>query len=183
MAVPTDVRTPPRGAHLAIFLWGVLCVVLFLSSAVFRMAPYALEVIGELGALQWALVGAWIFFMVYAEGYRGFHLRFSPRVVARAYHLGTPAGRKPLHVVLALFYSMAIFHTTKRQRIVSGVFLTFLVLLIVLVRQLPQPARGMVDMGVVVGLSMGILSILYHSLRAAGGTVPQDAALPESAQT
>ncbi len=158
-------------------LWGVGLVVALLASSLWRLTPIAIDAIqSPLATWQLVLLVVWVLVMAYSEGYRGFHLRFSPRVVARAYHLGKT--QQPLHVVLALPYSLSLFHTTKRQRIVSTVFLSALVVLILAVRQLPPPWRGIVDAGVVVGLGLGTLSIGYYLLGALRGWVPEEAALP-----
>jgi hypothetical protein len=53
---------------------------------------------------------------------------------------------------------------------------------VVVARQLPQPWRGILDAGVVTGLSLGIMSILYfllNSLRTPGFiTVSPEVPLP-----
>ena len=172
-------RSAPRGVHLAAMTWGVLCVVALLGNALYRLTPLALEPIqsGALNGLQLGLYLGWVVIMAYSEGYRGFHQRFSPRVVARAYHLGQE--RKPLWIVLALPFCMSLFHTTRRQRIVSTVFLVAIVSVVIAVRQLSQPWRGIVDGGVVVGLGLGTASILYFYILAVMGRVPSEAALPQ----
>ena len=169
----------PRGAHLLAMTWGVLCVVALLGNALYRLTPIALEPIqaGSLSGLQLGLDIGWMVIMAYSEGYRGFHKRFSPRVVARAYHLGQE--RKPLWLVLALPFCMSLFHTTRRQRIVSTVFLVAIVAVVFAVRQLSQPWRGIIDGGVVVGLGLGTVSILYFYVLALTGRVPNEAALPQ----
>lgn len=171
--------SPPRGLHLAAMTWGVLWVLALLGNALYRLVPLALEPLqaGTLSGFQLGLYVGWAIIMAYSEGYRGFHKRFSPRVVARAYHLGQE--RKPLWLVLALPFCMSLFHTTRRQRIVSTVFLVAIVTVIIAVRQLSQPWRGIIDGGVVVGLGLGAASVLYFYALAVMGRVPTEAALPE----
>lgn len=158
--------------------WGVLWVVALLGNALYRLTPLALEPIqaGTLNGLQLGLYVGWVAIMAYSEGYRGFHKRFSPRVVARAYHLGQE--RKPLWLILALPFCMSLFHTTRRQRIVSTVFLVVIVTVVIAVKQVSQPWRGIIDGGVVVGLGLGVASILYFYVLAITGRVPREAALP-----
>ena len=93
---------PPKGlAVTAVAAWGVLATTALLISAIVRLTPMALEPLRshDMSGLQWALYIGWAIFNGYVEGYRGFQLRFCPRVVARAVHLG----RNPrlLHVLLA----------------------------------------------------------------------------------
>jgi len=142
------------------FFWGVGGVVLLLSTAVVRLAPYAMELeSASLTLLHWFLLVGFILFMAYTEGYRGFYLHFSPRVVSRAARLGSNA--RPHQLLLAPLLCMGFFHATRTRMIVAWALTGMIVVLILLIRVLPQPWRGIVDAGVVVGLTMGIASILY----------------------
>ena len=42
-----------------------------------------------------------------------------------------------------------------------------------IVKALPYPYRGIVDAGVVLGLSLGLLSMLYHSIRTLMSTTSE----------
>jgi hypothetical protein len=44
---------------------------------------------------------------------------------------------------------------------------------IVALRHVPQPYRGMVDGGVVLGLGLGLISLLVHFARSLNGTAPE----------
>lgn len=139
--------------------WGIAWVSLLLGRAIWRLTPWALEpwTDGSMTAAQKGLYIAWIVANGYLEGYRGFQLRFSPRVVSRAIYLGK--NPRPLWLILALPFCISLFHSTRRQMTVSWVFIGALVLLIWWVRSLPQPWRGIIDGGVVVGLVWGLLVI------------------------
>lgn len=154
---------------LAFGVGGVLVLVI---QPLFRLAPYAIEAIrGGLTGLQWVLLLAWVVINAHAEGWRGFHRRFSPRVVARAYYLGRHP--RPAWVLLAPFFCMSLFHASRRGMIVARSLVVGIVVLVLLVRQLDQPWRGIVDAGVVAGLGLGALSLLYHLGRALLGHPPQ----------
>lgn len=159
--------------------WGVALVVLLLAQAVARLLPYAIEPWrdGSMSVGQQALYVGFVIFNAYAEGYRGFQKRFSPRVVGRAFHLGEHP--RPLHVLLALPFCMSLFHAQRRQRIVGWTFVIVLVLVIALVRQLPQPWRGIIDGGVVVGLGWGIGSVVWLWIRGVRGAPPPATDLPD----
>ncbi|MDF1561524.1 MAG: hypothetical protein P1V51_00695 [Deltaproteobacteria bacterium] len=163
-------------------LWGVAGVVLLCTSAIVRLAPLAWEPI-RTGELLWwhgLLYALSVVLMAYSEGYKGFQKAFAPRVVSRAAHLA----RDPrlLHALLAPFFCMALFHAPRRRKIVSWSITTGVILLIVLVRLTPQPWRGIIDAGVVVGLGWGVAAILAFALRTLMGAPPPAAPeLPEPA--
>lgn len=122
-------------------------------------------------------------FFAYAEGYKGFHLKFSPLVVKRSSTLliGTPQGNNPLHYLLAPIYSMGLVHATKKRLITSWAVTLGLAIIVALVKRLPLVSRIILDAGVVVGLSLGSLSILYFFVKSlvTGQAPAVDACLPQ----
>lgn len=165
----------------AIATWGVGLVLLLLGQAVYRLSPLALEpwLEGSMTAFQITLYISWLAFNGYAEGYRGFQKRFSPRVVRRAFWLGKNA--TPLRVALALPFCMSLFHSTKRQKMVSWIFILAIVSIVVVVRGFPQPWRGIVDGGVVFGLLWGMVVIIGLYFRGLSGDMEPPPDLPEAA--
>lgn len=159
--------------------WGLTGVVLLLVQPLLRLTPYALEAIrGGLSGVQWAVLVGWVVINAHSEGYRGFHRRFSPRVVARAQVLARSP--RPAWVVLAPLFLMSLFHASRRGVWVARILVVAIVLLVLAVRQLDQPWRGIVDAGVVVGLGIGLSSLFYFLVRAvAGHTPPVPPDLPE----
>jgi len=154
-----------------IVLWGVGGVLLVLLKALLRlggMVRGAFE--HELGPLHLTVAAVWIAFMAYTEGYRGFQQRFSPRVVRRAVHLAEAP--RPWLVALAPAYTMGLVHATRRRLVVSWALLAGIVALVMMVRQLDQPWRGIVDLGVVVGLAWGCASLLALLGPALSGRAP-----------
>jgi len=122
------------------------------------------------------------FVFAYAEGYKGFHKKFAPLVVKRSFTLiiGTRQGNNPLNYFLAPLYSMGLWGATKKRLIVSWGVTTGVALLVAIVKKLPQAPRCILDAGVVVGLTIGSASILYHFARSlVTGKLPDvDACLP-----
>ena len=142
------------------YIWGIGGVILLLLFAIYRLAPMAFELRGiELTLLHWSCLVFSIVYMAYAEGYKGFHKGFSPRVVRRAHHLAQHP--QPLHLILAPAFCMSYFHTTRKRQIVSFGLTFMIICFVIIARQLPQPWRGILDAGVVVGLSLGVMSLLY----------------------
>jgi hypothetical protein len=99
-------------------------------------------------------------------------------VVARAQHLA--AHPRPLRAALEPLFCMSLFGASRRGLIVARGLFVGIVALVLLVRFVPQPWRGIIDAGVVVGLALGMLSILYYAGRALAGNEPAVAPdLPE----
>ena len=164
--------------------WGVLCVSLLLLQATVRLGRLAIEpwLDGTMSHAQIGLYVAWVVFNAYTEGYRAFQLKFGPRVVARAVYLGQT--RRPLHVVLALPFCMSLFHSSRRQLASSWGTVVMIVTLVMAVRTLPQPWRGIVDGGVVVGLVWGIVVVWWIFARyLMGREVPEIEDLPDHVLT
>lgn len=166
--------------NAAIALWGALGVCAILVQAIVRLTPLALEPIREraLAPWQWGVWVAWVAFSMYSEGYKGFQKAFSPRVVARSVYLARHP--RPLFVAFAPLYAMAFFHATRGRLIFSWAFTACLVLVIVIVQQVSQPWRGIIDAGVVLGLTWGIVAILVYLARALSGRpLPVSADVPD----
>lgn len=145
------------------FVWGVGGILLLLSFAIVRLGAMVLELADyQLTALQWLLATAWLVYMLWAEGYKGFHKAFAPRVVMRASYLSSHP--RPLHILLAPLFCMGYIHATPRRRYLSFGLTAMIICFVLLARMLPQPWRGIVDAGVVAGLMLGVASIGYFLL-------------------
>lgn len=154
-----------------VFAWGTGGVALLLLEAVVRLAPIAAGLLHtELTLVQGGAAVLWAAFMLYAEAWRGFHLRFAPRVVVRA--LGIAADPRPLRVLLAPFVTMGLLHATRRRLVGTWLLVTGIVVLVWIVGLLPAPWRAIVDLGVILGLGGGLGSLAVHTARAAYGLSP-----------
>ena len=150
--------------RLSGYYWGVLGVIAIIASAVFRLTPRILELGNYSLSLQhWLVLLLFTPYMAYAEGYKGFHLNFAPRVVTRAVYLRESAS--PLLALAAPLFCMGLIYATRRRLLTSWLVTSGIVLLVLLVSHAPQPWRGIIDAGVVVGLAIGIGALLWHWLR------------------
>ncbi len=146
-------------------LWGILGLTLIIGRGLVCLYPYVQELPeSRLVWFHWVAIAASLLIMGYAEGYKGFQLKFSPRAAARARYLRE--NPTPIRVTFAPLFCMGFFHATRKRKIVAYALTTMIVLLIVLVRQLPQPWRGIVDAGVLLGLGWGLVSIWIFSFKA-----------------
>ncbi len=146
-------------------VWGVFGVMLLLGFAVYRLLPFAAELSRQkLTLLHVAVLIIWCFVMVYFEGYKAFGQQFAPRVVARAGYLAGRANWPRL--LFAPLFCVGYFGAP-RKRIVSSIALFVgIVIVIVLIRFVPQPWRGIIDSGVVLGLLSGIFFLAFYSYKA-----------------
>lgn len=163
--------------RLLSFSWGLGGVVLLLGYAIVRLIPIVTESLAEpLTRPQWAVFLGNTLLMAYYEGYRGFQKGFSPRVAARAKHLHDHPRFWP--ALLAPLFCLGYFQTTRKRQIVTYSLTVMIVGFVLIVHQLPQPWRGLVDAGVVVGLSWGVLSLLFYGAQAFTSTFDHSPELP-----
>ena len=169
---------PASAAGIFGAVWGLAGVCALLFYAVYRLSGMSLASLAyHLDWRHWTLLVVNALFMAHAEGYRGFQKGYSPRVVARARYLMTSPTL--VRVAAAPLFVMGYFATTRR-RLISTYLLTIMIVALILVfQQLSQPWRGMLDFGVVVGLTWGLVSIGIFALRAfTGGSFDHSPELP-----
>jgi len=141
-------------------IWGIAGISLLLLNAIFRLGNIAWELFNySLLWHHWLLLGGTLWFMAYSEGYKGFQLKFAPRFAARCMHLQ----QRPniLHTLLAPFFCMGFFHTTKKRKIATYTITLLIIGFILVAHRLSQPWRGILDAGVVLGLTWGLIAIYY----------------------
>lgn len=146
-------------------IWGIGGVVIAFAFSIFRLAGVSLESFQySWDWRHWALLILNTAFMAHSEGYKGFQKSLAPRIVARAQVL---MDDPPLvRLLLAPLFCMGYFHTTRR-RLISVYALTIGIgALIAAFQYISQPWRGILDCGVVVGLSWGIVSIAVCAVKA-----------------
>jgi len=157
--------------------WGILGVCASLVTGLLRLSPRTLEAFSmELEPIHWAFAVIWTIFMAYSEGYRGFQGRFSPTVVARAVHLTNDP--HPLRVILAPFFCMGFFHGTRKRMILTWSLTLGIIALVLYVHSIAQPWRGLIDLGVLAGLTWGMISLLVLAIRAVRAGTDWDPQLP-----
>ena len=146
-------------------LWGLGGIAFMLVYAIYRLYPQMLEALSlPLDWYHWLAMIVSVLFMAYSEGYKGFQKGFSPRVAARARYM--QSNPRVHQVLLSPFFCAGYFDSTRRRKISIFVLTLGIIVLIILVRQLSQPWRGILDAGVVVGLSWGLLSMFYYGFLA-----------------
>ena len=163
-------------------LWATLGTFALIGSAIWRLSFRTLEALeSSLGIVEWTAMAGWVVFMAYCEGYKGFQKSFSPRTAARTHHLITSPNL--LNALLAPLFVMGYFHADRRTKIVAYSLTFGIAILVVVIHYLPQPWRGIVDAGVVVGLSWGLVSLAIFIARAfASGKPDSSPCVPQPAR-
>ncbi len=159
-----------KGIGAAGAIWATVGVIGLLGFAIYRLTPIAWDAYETgLSSVQYLLAIAFCGFMAYSEGYRGFQKSFSPRTAARIRYLRDHPS--PLHALLGPVFAMGFIHADRRTKIVAYCLSIGILMLVVAVRLLHQPWRGIIDAGVVLGLSWGVLSLIgsLYAVFTAGG--------------
>lgn len=146
-------------------LWSITGVLLLLVGAIYRLTLVAMEAFSyEFFWYHWVALVLNGLFMAYAKGYCGFQKGFSPRMAVRAKYLKDYPNA--LYALLGPLFCMGyLCASTKRK--VSIILLTVgIIVLVLVVRVLSQPWRGIVHLGVIIGLTWGLISLLIFSLLA-----------------
>ncbi len=145
-------------------VWAVVGFAWILLDAIIRLARIAWQAVGQdLSVLQYGVLIVVVIVMAYSEGYRGFQKSFSPRCAARAYWLYK--NPEALPALLGPLFIMGFFRATRAPFLFAWVGTFLIVLAIIALQMSPQPWRGIVDAGVVVGLSWGLVSFLISVRR------------------
>lgn len=136
---PTGTQATYSRGQKALASWAVFSVLAFIGSAVKRLVPVALEPVlkGGLSSEQSLIYAAWVVVMMYVEGYKSFHLKFSPLVVRRAFLLTEQPS-----ILKSLFagpYAMGLVGANKKRTIVSWSIVGGVMLLVQLVKRLEYP--------------------------------------------
>lgn len=150
------------------YYWGISGVLLILLFAIFRLTQRVLDMLSySLNLWHWLSLILFALYMAYAEGYKGFHLNFAPRVISRAkVFLKNNNLKSSLFVILAPLLCMGYIYSTKKRKLISFMLTGAIISLVLLVRMLPQPWRGVVDAGVLLGLLLGVCSIVYFWIQS-----------------
>lgn len=178
----SSVPSPSRRPANLLTLWGVLGPMALLSTGVWRVLPHAIEpwlTPGSLSALHIALFAASVGSNAWTEGYRAFQKMIAPRVLARAQWLTDNPER--VHPLLAPIFVAGFFAMQKRAIIVRYVFLVVIICVIIGMKFMPQPWRGIIDAGVAVGLGWGVIAMGVGLIQLFRGVVPDaDPQLPDA---
>lgn len=166
----TERKTGIKNRIIAItgLTWGLSFICVVLLYAIVRLFSVTIDAYDNFPFYwyHWVTLAVVVVFMAHSEGYEGFQRNFSPRVVSRAWFLYH--NPRPILIALAPLFLAGYIHINPVRRRNILLLTLGIVVLIVLIRYLPQPWRGIVDAGVVVGLTWGLVSMVVHGIRVLG---------------
>ena len=153
---------------LAGAIWGIAGFLLLLGFAVMRLVAPAMDVFSTpMLWYHWLFLALMLLSFLYVKGYLAFQRGLSRRVVERAFSMREDP--RAFRVLLAPLYCMGYFGAgSKRQWIMIGVTAAMLAFILI-VRLIPEPWRGIMDLGLVLAFAWGFVATVIHSLGAAPG--------------
>jgi hypothetical protein len=139
------------------YWWAIGGIVSLLLYAIYRVFPHAAELMNQtLTPIIVLILIVNVGLMLYSEGYKGFQKRFNPRVITRA---------KQANGLLAPLYALGYYNAPRHELVKSYCFTLLLIVVIIIVQAVPQPWRGILDAGVVVGLTYGTAALIIQSIK------------------
>lgn len=159
---PAPEEEPQRSK--LVLAWAVFGVSAYLSYGVKKVVPIVRQGVAAITSpFQWVLLVATLGFFAYVEGYKGFQLGFSPRVVSRAWAVSEVRGRVSAKELLGK-YGLAYLLSSLSLSAISFTSFYFLV------RNGVNVASLMAAIGLPVGgkaTSAGAVAIAYALHKAA----------------
>lgn len=150
-------NNPPNTLSKISVIWALIGFIGILGFAIYRLFNHFLDALNyPWSVVQWLLLILFTAFMAYTEGYKGFQKSYSLKFSRRANSLTKDA---PLtHKLLAPFFCMNYFAAEKKAMKLAYILTIMIIGLVVVFSYIPQPWRGILDIGVVVGLTWGLVA-------------------------
>ena len=150
-----------RLGRLASALWALVGIGAVFSLAVFRLGSRGIETVrAGLGTVEWVALVALVLLFLVGEGWGALQRKWVPRVVRRAADLRREAAMH--HRVLAPLYGMSLIGGDARSRFRAWAGTASIIVAVLVVRSLPDPWRGIVDLAVASALGWGLGAIMLE---------------------
>ena len=155
---PRVARATPR---VVLGGWGLGVVAFTFAEAIYRLGDRAVEtVLAGLTPWQWLGFAVCTALFAYGEGYRALHKRFVPKLIARTDELMARESPGVWIWLIAPLFVLHLVHAERAELARAWLALVLIVLAVLVVRELPEPYRGMIDGAVATALTIGLGSML-----------------------
>lgn len=139
--------------------WALIGVGGLLAWATYRLGSRGIDTIrGGLEVGEWVVLALLVPAFAYTEGFLAMDRRWVPKVVERARRL-VDDNRRALWLV-APFYGMSLIGSGRKELLRAWLGTAAIVAAVALVRMLPEPWRGIIDLSVATALAWGLAAIL-----------------------
>lgn len=143
--------------------WALCGVLAIFADAVLALGGRGLQTVrAGLAPMEWVALYVLVALFVYGEGVRALQHRWIPLVLARCIDVARARG---LHQLLAPLYAMLLVGAPRRTLARAWLGVAGIVLAVLLVRALPDPWRGIIDLAVAAALAWGLLVLLRGAPR------------------
>ena len=168
------------GRRAAASVWALVGVAVLFTEAIVNLGRRGLATVrAGLDPWEWAVLLALTAVFVYGEGVRALQRKWAPRVVARS---AAVASERSLALrLLAPLYAMMLVGAPRATLVRAWLGMAAIVTAVLLVRSLPSPWRGIIDLAVAAALLWGLGALLNASLRARRRGTPGPTPAPSSA--
>ncbi|MFT3837000.1 MAG: hypothetical protein QM723_08385 [Myxococcaceae bacterium] len=155
--VVAGAAAPGAGAEARPALIPLVILDLLLLDPVARLGLRGVRGLSEgLTVPQWALAAVVFAAFVYGEGWLALHRKFSVHVIARLRQLKS---ERLLLKVFGFLYAASLVGDRPRAMVRAWLGVAAIGAAVLIVKQLPQPYRAMVDVSVAAALLLGIVSL------------------------
>jgi hypothetical protein len=165
---PTAPRPPAAAAARPAFTpsvaWALFGVAAVFAVPIARLAARGIATVGAgLAPPEWFALAALTALFVYTEGVRALQRRWGPHMIRRTVALASE--RRVWVRLLAPLYALSLVAAPRRELARAWVGLCAIVAAVLLVRALPDPWRGIIDLAVAVALTWGSSAIAVACAR------------------
>lgn len=147
----------------AAYWWAIVGVVALFVEAIVQLARRGVATVrAGLEPIEWLMLAALVVAFVWGEGVNALERRWVPRVVTRAAELRS--GGRTIDRALAPIYAMSLIGAERKVLARAWVGVLLIVAAVLLVRALPEPWRGIIDLAVALALSWGLFAIVRQAV-------------------
>lgn len=164
----SESEAAPRAASARplVGAWALAGVAALFLEAIYNLGRRGIATVqAGLAPLEWAVLLLLTGAFVYGEGVRALQRKWVPRVLGRC--AAVARERAWWLRLLAPLYAMGLVGGTAGTRFRASLGVAAVVVAVLVVRSLPEPWRGIIDLAVAAALLWGLVALLHGGVRRA----------------